>query len=128
MDRFPAPRQFKNEGDVRFAVIDEISRQASEAWGMGHAQVAYDFMRVNIPAPSVTEVEEGEVTIVTVAEGSDNVGNGEVGWGRGRGSSDTGQPRGRKPMRGRGWRMRGNGGGENGQRRNDGKGRMTWQE
>jgi len=113
-NRFPAPRQLKNERDVRFAVIDEISRQASEAWGMGHAQVAHDFMRVNIPTPSVVEmqVEEGEVTMTTVVEGSSNVRNG--GWGRERGSSDIGQQRGRS-MRKRGWRMRvrGNSGGEN---------------
>ncbi|KAG9318379.1 beta-lactamase-like protein [Chiua virens] len=53
--RFPSPRQLKNGHDVRFAVIDEISRQASETWGMGHAQVAFDFMRLNIPAPATQD-------------------------------------------------------------------------
>lgn len=60
MDRFPAPRQMKNRHDVRFAVIDEISRQASETWGMGRAQVAFDFMRVSIAAPSVDVDTEGK--------------------------------------------------------------------
>ncbi|KAH7889797.1 beta-lactamase-like protein, partial [Phlebopus sp. FC_14] len=32
--RFPAPRQLKDGRDRRFAVIEEIGRQASEAWGM----------------------------------------------------------------------------------------------
>jgi ribonuclease Z len=31
----------------------EIERQASEAWGMGNAQAAWDFMRVVIPQQSL---------------------------------------------------------------------------
>ncbi|KAF8553415.1 Metallo-hydrolase/oxidoreductase [Imleria badia] len=84
--RFPAPRQSKNGYDVRFAVIDEISRQASETWGAGQVQVAFDFMRVNIPAPSVEAME-------VEAEGS------QVSGGR--------RQRGRWGGRGRGRRLRG---------------------
>ncbi|KAL4064315.1 hypothetical protein J3A83DRAFT_581907 [Scleroderma citrinum] len=46
--RFPAPRQLQGPQDVRFSVIDEISRQASDAWGMGRAEVAFDYMKVVI--------------------------------------------------------------------------------
>lgn len=49
--RFAAPRQYQGERDVRFSVIDEISRQASEAWGMGRAEVAFDYMRMTVPEP-----------------------------------------------------------------------------
>ncbi|KAG6376052.1 beta-lactamase-like protein [Boletus reticuloceps] len=104
--RFAAPRQSKNGHDVRFAVIEEISRQASEAWGMGHAQVAFDFMRVNIPAPSIPAAD------VAVAE--ENV-NEQVNASR-RGSG------GGKQQRGRGRRGRRNYSGRNEQSRNDGKG------
>ena len=85
---------------------------------MGHAQVAFDFMRISIPAPPVP-------AIVAVAEGSasDQVDASDVenGGGAGRnvgqrGSGDTRQQR-------RGWRGRGNNRGESGQRRNDGKAR-----
>jgi hypothetical protein len=34
---------------VRAAVIGEIERQASEAWGMGKAIAAVDYMQVVIP-------------------------------------------------------------------------------
>jgi ribonuclease Z len=51
LHRFPAPR---NSRDVRAAVMSEIERQASEAWGMGTAKAAWDFMRVVIPAPDWT--------------------------------------------------------------------------
>lgn len=48
--RFPASR-FAN--DHRSAVISEIERQATEAWGSGRqAMAAYDFMQVHIPAGS----------------------------------------------------------------------------
>lgn len=32
-------------------VMQEIERQASEAWGMGPARAAWDFMTVGVPAP-----------------------------------------------------------------------------
>ena len=86
VNRFPAPREMKNEHDVRFAVIDEISRQANEAWGRGDTQVAFDFMRVNIPARSVSTIEMEE-------EG---------------GSGDTRQQRGRGRVRGNHRRRREN--------------------
>ncbi|KAF9066856.1 beta-lactamase-like protein [Rhodocollybia butyracea] len=56
--RFPAPNP--NEGyrlkGVRTNVIAEIERQATEAWGMGNARAAWDFMRVGIPAAEVSQV------------------------------------------------------------------------
>lgn len=46
--RFPAPHE--NERDqTKKNVILEIERQASEAWGAGRADAAYDFMRIEIP-------------------------------------------------------------------------------
>jgi hypothetical protein len=76
---------------------------------MGHAQVAFDFMRVSIPAPPVPGT-------VAVAEGNDQVDTSDVeGAGRGAGQ----RPRGRGTG-GRGWRKRGN---NRGERRNDGKAR-----
>ncbi|KAF5376535.1 hypothetical protein D9757_008283 [Collybiopsis confluens] len=50
--RFPAPdanTSYRLKG-VRANVITEIERQASEAWGMGTARAAWDFMHVTIPA------------------------------------------------------------------------------
>ncbi|THH03316.1 hypothetical protein EW145_g6355 [Phellinidium pouzarii] len=45
--KFPAPIPRRN--DRRGAVMAEIERQASEAWGMGPAIAAYDFLRIEIP-------------------------------------------------------------------------------
>jgi ribonuclease Z len=42
---------------VRAAVIEEIERQASEAWGMGKAVAAVDYMQVVIPAGTETTNE-----------------------------------------------------------------------
>lgn len=67
-DRFPAPKPKSN--DVRFAVINEIARQASEAWGMGCAQVAFDYMKVGIPVPPVAAID--------VADGQISDGGGRV--------------------------------------------------
>lgn len=111
-----------NGHDVRFAVIDEISQQASEAWGMGCAQVAFDFMRVSIPARSVPAMQVEEVVATaTVAEGSvgnqvnasdvddsDAVGHSVRQWG----SGNKRQRRGSRGARGRGRGMRGNYSGE----------------
>ncbi|KAI6038978.1 beta-lactamase-like protein [Pisolithus marmoratus] len=102
--RFPAPRQYQGEGDVRFSVIDEISRQASEAWGMGRAEVAFDYMRVTIPEPRPvfdmnvvipreTQIMQGEHM---EQEWGDDDGNQGMPW---RGSSYV--RRGREPERGR---------------------------
>lgn len=105
-DRFPAPRQLKKGHDVRFAVIDEISRQASEAWGMGYAQVAFDFMRVGIPATSTPAMAVEEV--VTIAEGSASVNASLIGDETTESNGgDAQQQRGRRRRR-RGWQMRGN--------------------
>lgn len=49
--RHPAPHFPYRRGDVRLAVMNEFERQASEAWGMGKAKVAYDYMRITIPVP-----------------------------------------------------------------------------
>jgi len=55
--RFPAPNP--NEGyrlnGIRANVIAEIERQATETWGMGKARVAWDFMRVGVPAAEVPQ-------------------------------------------------------------------------
>ncbi|KAF5365777.1 hypothetical protein D9758_003156 [Tetrapyrgos nigripes] len=51
--RFPAPGP-NDRNPVRANVIAEIERQASEAWGMGSARAAWDFMRVAIPVPTET--------------------------------------------------------------------------
>ncbi|TFK42878.1 beta-lactamase-like protein [Crucibulum laeve] len=46
--RFPTPR---NPRDARSAIIREIEKQASKAWGsQQHAIAAYDFLRITIPA------------------------------------------------------------------------------
>ncbi|KAG6334932.1 hypothetical protein ID866_4149 [Astraeus odoratus] len=113
--RFPAPRQLQGPRDVRFSVIDEISRQASEAWGIGRAEVAFDYMKVTIPLPTafITGVGGGE----GMAQGGANYGeNGdEQGGFHPRGMDNKwrdsgGNRRGRGMGRGRG---RG-GGGEHG--------------
>lgn len=119
--RFPAPKQLKNPHDSRFAVIAEIERQASEAWGGGEAVVAYDFMRVSIAADLneeefsdvAMELEDGVVSL----EGVGEVGEMARGSGRGRerGRGGGGMPRGMSRGRWRGpqWRgrIRGGGGG-----------------
>lgn len=49
--RFPAPQDHRrSQITQRVAVMQEIERQASEAWGMGRAQVAVDFMKVEVNA------------------------------------------------------------------------------
>ncbi|KAJ4480486.1 beta-lactamase-like protein [Lentinula edodes] len=45
-------RQASQLKSVRSNVIAEIERQATEAWGMGTARAAWDFMRVAIPSTS----------------------------------------------------------------------------
>ncbi|KAF9228034.1 hypothetical protein BS17DRAFT_726816 [Gyrodon lividus] len=79
--RFPAPRQLEDAFDVRFAVIDEIARQASKAWGMGHAQVAFDFMKVTIPAPPSPMVHVKEEIMGMNYEADGNDGEQESGGG-----------------------------------------------
>ncbi|KAJ3742062.1 beta-lactamase-like protein [Lentinula detonsa] len=51
--RFPAPNSAEGYRltSIRSNVIAEIERQASEAWGMGTARAAWDFMRVAVPNP-----------------------------------------------------------------------------
>lgn len=50
--RFPAPYKYsRNSSDTRATVLQEIERQASQAWGMGKAQAAIDFMWVDLPHP-----------------------------------------------------------------------------
>jgi len=50
--RFPAPQNANRRRlkDTRVAVMQEVERQASEAWGMGTAQAAVDYMRVEVNA------------------------------------------------------------------------------
>ena len=41
----------------------EIERQASQAWGLGHARAAFDFLTVIVPAPiqqNLWLTEEGD--------------------------------------------------------------------
>ncbi|THU99365.1 hypothetical protein K435DRAFT_777033 [Dendrothele bispora CBS 962.96] len=57
--RFPAPGP-NDRNPIRGNVIAEIERQASEAWGMGTARAAWDFMRVAIPVPTEEVVDETE--------------------------------------------------------------------
>jgi ribonuclease Z len=45
----PAASWSRKQGDVRGPVIQEIERQASEAWGMGRAIAAVDYMQVVVP-------------------------------------------------------------------------------
>ncbi|KAG7092228.1 hypothetical protein E1B28_008594 [Marasmius oreades] len=49
--RFPTPSPTDTKG-IRANVLQEMERQASVAWGMGNAHVAFDFMRVNVPLPA----------------------------------------------------------------------------
>ncbi|KAJ3997969.1 beta-lactamase-like protein [Lentinula boryana] len=53
--RFPAPNSAEGYRltSIRSNVIAEIERQASEAWGMGTARAAWDFMRVAVPNPDL---------------------------------------------------------------------------
>jgi len=78
------------------ATIKEVERQASEAWGMGKAQAAMDFMRVAVhavreaPDPDgELEEEEGRWVAADVGGGASASANGHGGWGgyigRGRG-------------------------------------------
>lgn len=112
--RFPAPKQLKNPHDSRFAVIAEIERQASEAWGGGKAIIAYDFMRISIAA-DLNEEEFSGVAMeledeVVLLEGVIEVGEITRGRGRGRG---RGTPRGMSRGRWRSqWRGQGRGGGD----------------
>ncbi|KAG6829665.1 hypothetical protein H0H92_003908 [Tricholoma furcatifolium] len=62
--RFPAPRF---EGDHRSAVMSEIERQATEAWGSKRrATAAYDYMTVKIP-PTISNItSNGNVAIGSI--------------------------------------------------------------
>ncbi|KAG2066097.1 hypothetical protein BDR04DRAFT_1107206 [Suillus decipiens] len=117
--RFPTPKQPKNPHDSRFAVIAEIERQASEAWGGGKAVVAYDFMRISVAADlnqegfsDVSMEPEDEVALL---EGVIEVGEMERGRGRGRGrGSSRGMSRGRWRGQWRGWGRGGSDGSDGG--------------
>lgn len=118
--RFPAPKQLKNHQDTRFVVIAEIERQASEAWGGGKAVVAYDFMRISVPAElndegyaDVVELDVEEVLEIEVGEISR-----ERGRGRARGAF---RGAGRGGWRGQ-WRGRDRGRGDGGSRDGSGLG------
>lgn len=54
--RFPVPG---SHGHRQANVLNEIERQASEAWGSGiRAQAAYDYLNVEIPVPHPREKAE----------------------------------------------------------------------
>jgi hypothetical protein len=47
----PGPPNLSNPSDERvhrIAVLREIERQASEAWGLGEAVCAWDFLKVDV--------------------------------------------------------------------------------
>ncbi|KII88763.1 hypothetical protein PLICRDRAFT_110762 [Plicaturopsis crispa FD-325 SS-3] len=107
--RFPAPRNDRGIGALRTGVMREIERQASEAWGMGRAEAAWDFMQVVIPPNaldppgiSLDSLDTAmEVAVQTYVHTSVLYDRG--GRGRGRGNWARG--------RGRGWRGGGGRGG-----------------
>jgi ribonuclease Z len=107
----------KNPQDTRFAVIAEIERQASEAWGDGKAIVAYDFMRISIPG-ELSEEDYAEMDIQVDVEEVLEIEVGDMSRGPGRGRArgafrGTGRGGRRGQWRGRG---RGRGGGGDGDR------------
>lgn len=111
--RFPAPKQLKNSQDTRFAVITEIERQASEAWGDGKAIVAYDFMRISIPG-ELSEEDYAEMDIQVDVEEVLEIEVGDMSRGRGRGRARGAfRGTGRGGRRGQ-WRERGRGAGGSG--------------
>lgn len=85
--RFPAPyynpRQKKES--IRTTVMREIERQASEAWGMGTAEAAVDFMRVNVNVSG-----HGQNLSLDFAGPSGGGANGITG-GESRGRGDGGR-------------------------------------
>lgn len=94
---------------------------------MGRTQVAFDFMRISVPAPSIPaiRVEEGNTSDQVNINDSKNGGAA----GRSVGQRSNGETRGEtgRGRRGRGRRGRGHHGGDNGQRRNNGKAWMRSQ-
>lgn len=58
--RFPAPR---NPRDHRTAVMSEIEKQATNAWGSNISAIAaWDFMRIVIPATTTNDASLAEGT------------------------------------------------------------------
>ncbi|KAL0578458.1 hypothetical protein V5O48_003559 [Marasmius crinis-equi] len=92
--RFPHPSPTDTKG-IRAGVLREMERQASAAWGMGNARVAFDFMRVHVPPPADEFEEGGSSSASPLVEDFDDFPNarnvyhsgGGRGRGRGRGQS-----------------------------------------
>lgn len=60
--------------------MHEIERQATDAWGMGTADAAYDFMRVVVPAPASPQYHRPEYTaFITSRDGGEARGSGRDG-------------------------------------------------
>ena len=82
--RFPAVQNSngKRTRDLRVAVMKEVERQASEAWGMGNARAAVDFMKVWVHASidhereEETNAEMGRWVAADAGEGASTSANG----------------------------------------------------
>ncbi|EPQ60770.1 hypothetical protein GLOTRDRAFT_68700 [Gloeophyllum trabeum ATCC 11539] len=114
--RFPAPLM-NNGPRIRGAVLREMERQASEAWGGGTARAALDFTKITIPPerlPTPVHALGPEMMVLDGGDSNDDApanGDGEAGgsnsqsarggWGRGRGRGGE-----RDVFRGRGGRKR----------------------
>ena len=72
--RFPAPTHHQDRR--RNAIMSEFERQASEAWGLGQAIAAYDYLRIDIPPrPRVEDVASTGYEHVSSTDGVVNGGD-----------------------------------------------------
>lgn len=123
--RFPAPQysqRQKNTKALREAVLIEMERQADEAWGLGRAQVAVDYLKVDVRVLGQEPEPEQNSTLETSHSGEAPTGklytdsyegqrghrrrgrggqrgNRDVSQGRGGESSDRGGHQGTKRRR-----------------------------
>ncbi|KAH7915975.1 beta-lactamase-like protein [Hygrophoropsis aurantiaca] len=75
--RFSAPYIPPRKNDIRVAIIKEIERQATEAWGMGRAQAAVDYKRIIVP-PSNQSAASMEPSLQTDAREANEI-NSQMG-------------------------------------------------
>lgn len=111
--RFPAPQDHRRSQKAqREAVMSEIERQASEAWGMGQAQVAVDFMKVEVSALDYNDVHHlreysrGDGPSGH-REGAEHRGGGHRRGGNGHHRGENGYHRGEGSRRGKGGNYQG---------------------
>ncbi|KAK7043707.1 hypothetical protein VNI00_008319 [Paramarasmius palmivorus] len=88
--RFPYPSPTDTKG-IRANVLKEMERQATDAWGMGNARMAYDYMRVTIPTPNEHRDVEDSPPHWTGSEDHPTTSNTHYGSGYGR-QSEPGAP------------------------------------